>query len=79
MPITISNPASLNGSRDKGKEWFLMDIKHPFNTAETVSLVPSANSTSYFTLKALTGNFNNSQNLLSTNDLSAPESKSTLV
>ncbi|KAJ0935281.1 hypothetical protein HanRHA438_Chr03g0117261 [Helianthus annuus] len=79
MPITISKPASLKGNKDKGKEWFLMDMTHPSNTIEAVSMVPSANSTSYFTLKALTGIFNNSQNLSSTNDLSAPESNNTLA
>ncbi|MFS7956300.1 hypothetical protein Hanom_Chr07g00653021 [Helianthus anomalus] len=56
-----------------------MDITHPSNTVEAVSMVPSANSTSYFTLKGFTGNFNNSQNLLSTKDLSAPESNNTLA
>ncbi|KAJ0576684.1 hypothetical protein HanIR_Chr05g0227191 [Helianthus annuus] len=79
MPNTISNPNNFKGSKDIGKEWFLMDIKHPSKTVEAVSKVPSANSTSYFTLKVLTGKFNNLQNLSSTNDLSAPESNSTLA
>ncbi|KAJ0896738.1 hypothetical protein HanRHA438_Chr08g0337941 [Helianthus annuus] len=79
MPITTSKPANLNGRRDKGKEWFIMDMKHPSNTIEAVSMVPSANSTSYFTLRVLTSIFNNSQNLLSTNDLLAPESNNTLA
>ncbi|MFS7969713.1 hypothetical protein Hanom_Chr09g00812411 [Helianthus anomalus] len=79
MPITILKPANFKGSRDKGKEWFLMDMKHPSNTVDAVSMVPSANSTSYFMLRVLTGRFNNLQNLSSTNDLSAPESNSTLA
>ncbi|MFS7904665.1 hypothetical protein Hanom_Chr01g00038811 [Helianthus anomalus] len=79
MPITMSKPANFKGSKDKGKEWFLTDITHPSNTVEAVSMVPSTNSTSYFTLKVLTCNFNNSQNLLSTNNLSAPESNNTLA
>ncbi|KAJ0940555.1 hypothetical protein HanRHA438_Chr02g0084731 [Helianthus annuus] len=79
MPITTSKPANFKGSKDNGKEWFLMDITHPSNTVEAVSKVPSANSTSYFTLRVLTGKFNNLQNLSSTNDLSAPESNNTLV
>ncbi|KAJ0455907.1 hypothetical protein HanIR_Chr15g0756381 [Helianthus annuus] len=79
MPNTTSKPANLKGSRDRGKEWFLMDIAHPSNTVETVSKVPSANSTSYLALRALIGNPNSSQNLLSTKDLSAPESNNTLA
>ncbi|MFS7963369.1 hypothetical protein Hanom_Chr08g00737261 [Helianthus anomalus] len=46
IPNTTSKPASLKGNRDKGNEWFLMDITHPSKTDETVSIVPSANSTS---------------------------------
>ncbi|MFS7902597.1 hypothetical protein Hanom_Chr01g00013141 [Helianthus anomalus] len=79
IPNTTSKPANLNGRRDKGNEWFLMDMAHPSNIVNTVSIVPSANSTSYFTLKVLTCSFNNSQNLSSTNDLSAPESNNTLA
>ncbi|MFS7943684.1 hypothetical protein Hanom_Chr06g00503141 [Helianthus anomalus] len=75
----MSKPANFKGSRDNGKEWFLMDIKHPSNMVEAVSKVPSSNSTSYFTLKVLAGKFNNLQSLLSTKDLSAPESNSTLA
>ncbi|MFS7972907.1 hypothetical protein Hanom_Chr09g00850351 [Helianthus anomalus] len=56
-----------------------MDITHPSKTVETVPIVPSASSTSYFTSKILTGNFNNSKNLSSTKDLSAPESNNTLA
>ncbi|MFS7913990.1 hypothetical protein Hanom_Chr02g00148171 [Helianthus anomalus] len=56
-----------------------MDITHPSRTVEAVSMVPSASSTSYFTLKVLKGRFNNLQNLSSTNDLSAPESNKTLA
>ncbi|MFS7996645.1 hypothetical protein Hanom_Chr12g01132281 [Helianthus anomalus] len=74
MPITMSKPANFEGSKDNGKEWFLMDIKHPSNTVQVVSMVPSANSTSYFMLRVLTDRFSNLQNLSSTNDLSAPES-----
>ncbi|KAJ0820244.1 hypothetical protein HanPSC8_Chr16g0705641 [Helianthus annuus] len=79
MPSTMSKPASLKGSRDKGKEWFLMDISHPSRTVETVSIVPSANSTSYFTSRVLIGIFSSWQNFWSTKDLSAPESNSTLA
>ncbi|MFS7981233.1 hypothetical protein Hanom_Chr10g00948531 [Helianthus anomalus] len=79
IPNTTSKPANLNGRRDRGNEWFLMDIAHPSNTVDTVSKVPLANSTSYFTLRVLTGSLNNSQNLSSTNDLSAPESNNTLA
>ena len=79
MPKTMSKPANFKGSRDNGKEWFLMDITHPSNTVDAVSMVPSANSTSYFTLKVLTGKFSNLQNLLSMNDLSAPESVTTRI
>ncbi|MFS7969946.1 hypothetical protein Hanom_Chr09g00815171 [Helianthus anomalus] len=79
MPNTISNPANFKGSKDRRKEWFLKDITHPSNMVEAVSKVPSANSTSYFTLKVLTGKFINLQNLLSISDLSAPESNSTLA
>ncbi|MFS8019542.1 hypothetical protein Hanom_Chr15g01404971 [Helianthus anomalus] len=46
IPSTTSKPANLKGSRDRGKEWFLMEITHPSNTVETVSMVPSASSTS---------------------------------
>ncbi|KAJ0901966.1 hypothetical protein HanPSC8_Chr08g0331501 [Helianthus annuus] len=70
MPSTMSKPASLKGSRDKGKEWFLMDISHPSRTVETVSIVPSANSTSYFTSRVLIGIFSSWQNFWSTKDLS---------
>ncbi|MFS7952295.1 hypothetical protein Hanom_Chr07g00605291 [Helianthus anomalus] len=79
IPNTTSKPANLNGRRDKGKEWFLMDITHPSNTVDTVSMVLSANLTSYFTFKVLSGNLSNSQNLSSTNNLSAPESNNTLA
>ncbi|MFS8019912.1 hypothetical protein Hanom_Chr15g01409261 [Helianthus anomalus] len=79
MPRTMSKPASLKGSRDRGKEWFLMDISHPSRIVETVSIVPSANSTSYFTSRVLIGIFNSLQNFWSTKDLSAPESNSTLA
>ncbi|MFS7963843.1 hypothetical protein Hanom_Chr08g00743071 [Helianthus anomalus] len=79
MPITMSKPANFKGSKDNEKEWLLMDIKHPSNTVEAVSMGPSANSTSYFMLRVLTGRFNNLQNLSSTNDLSAPESNYTLA
>ncbi|MFS7951395.1 hypothetical protein Hanom_Chr07g00594631 [Helianthus anomalus] len=79
MPRTMSKPASLKGSRDRGKEWFLMDISHPSRTVETVSNVPSTNSTSYFTSRVLIGIFNSSQNFWSTKDLSAPETNSTLA
>ncbi|KAF5764540.1 hypothetical protein HanXRQr2_Chr15g0693251 [Helianthus annuus] len=79
MPSTISKPANLKGSRDKGKEWFLMDISHPSRTVETVSIVPSANSTSYFMSRVLIGIFSSWQNSWSTKDLSAPESNSTLA
>ncbi|KAJ0616214.1 hypothetical protein HanIR_Chr02g0088061 [Helianthus annuus] len=79
MPRTMSKPARLKGSRDRGKEWFLMDIIHPSNIVETVSTVPSASSTSYFTFRVLIGMFSNLQNFWSTKDLSAPESKSTLA
>ncbi|KAJ0510608.1 hypothetical protein HanIR_Chr11g0542731 [Helianthus annuus] len=56
-----------------------MDMKHPSNIVEAVSMVPSANSTSYLMLRVLTGRFNSLQNLLSTKDLSAPESNKTLA
>ncbi|KAJ0616254.1 hypothetical protein HanIR_Chr02g0088501 [Helianthus annuus] len=79
MPITMSKPANFKGSKDNGKEWFLMDITHPSNIVEAISMVPSANSTSYFTLRVLAGKFNNLQNLSSMNDLSAPESNNTLA
>ncbi|MFS7906865.1 hypothetical protein Hanom_Chr01g00064211 [Helianthus anomalus] len=79
MPSTMSKPASLKGSRDRGKEWFLMDISHPSKTVETTSNVPSASSTSYFISKVLTGIFNSWKNFWSTKDLSAPESNSTLA